>query len=62
LPFSWKKETSSGLKLEFFIFIPNKLKRKKKAMSVSAEIRTRPIRFAFLVDPNNSEQVERRFG
>ena len=26
-------------------------------MSVSVEINTRPIRFAFLVDPNNSEQV-----
>ena len=26
-------------------------------MSVSVEIQTRPIRLAFLVDPNNSEQV-----
>ena len=26
-------------------------------MSVSAEISTRPIRFAFLVDPDNSEQA-----
>ena len=26
-------------------------------MSVSVEIKTRPIRLAFLVDPNNSEQV-----
>ncbi len=26
-------------------------------MSVSAEIETRPIRLAFLVDPNNPEQV-----
>ena len=26
-------------------------------MSVSVEIKARPIRLAFLVDPNNSEQV-----
>ena len=26
-------------------------------MRVSVEIKTRPIRLAFLVDPNNSEQV-----
>ena len=29
----------------------------KEKMSVSVEIKTRPIRLAFLVDPNNSEQV-----
>lgn len=31
--------------------------RGRKAMSVSVEIKTRPIRLAFLADPNNSEQV-----